>query len=157
MGSTSSLHEKVRYKGEFACSVSKFNKKTNEFQIIENAQDFFLDQNNNSFDIISELMEQHLLGVISKIVSPSKILVSPFRIRCGFGGDDGDGSGNFYLPFKLETIPNMYFEVTDIEFYNLTNEQHTTVLYKVNSNEKTTRFVMKFNVDIDVDLDLKNE
>lgn len=133
--------EKKYYKGEFACSVYMYDKKTKEYKLIKNAEDFFFEKDNNSFENITELMEQHLLKVIGNIASP-------YRISSGFGGDEGDGSGYFYLPFKLETIPDMYFEVDNIQLYNLTNKEHTSVSYKINADEKISRFVMKFNIDL---------
>lgn len=143
-----SKQSKSIYTGEFNCSVSLFNDENGQYEELHEAQDYLLDAEPFAFEIMSELIEKHVVDFINQ--KSDKPSTDQLLLAYGFGGDHGDGDGYFSVPFKLTEIPPMYFEMvhTKRNAFKLTKPVLTLYGKETEDEDVLSKFVMNFSVEL---------
>ena len=139
---------KKYYTGEFNCSVSIFNQENGDYEELHEAQDYLLDAEPFAFEIMSELIEKHVVDYINENLDKSSS--TQLLLGYGFGGDHGDGDGYFSVPFRLTEIPPMYFEMVQTErnAFKLTKPLLTLYGKETTDKDVLSKFVMNFRVEL---------
>jgi hypothetical protein len=146
MGGKQSTSNEKYYTGEFNCSVSIFDEEIGDYEELRDAQDYLLNVEPFAFEIMSELIEKHVVDFINENLetSPNTQLLLGY----GFGGDHADGDGYFRVPFKLTEIPPMYFEMTQTERNVFKLTKPVLTLYGKETQDGLSKFVMNFSVEL---------
>lgn len=77
--------------------------------LIKHADDFF-DCETDEWVIINDAMKKVLIPIL-----PERG-VDKSNWQCGFGGDEGNGLVDYWLPKKIAYLPNVVFKIKGIEY-----------------------------------------
>jgi hypothetical protein len=148
MGGKQSTSIEKYYTGEFNCSVSLFNRETGQYEELREAQDYLLEIEPFAFEIMSDFIEKHVVTFINRHLEATTSK-EELLLGYGFGGDHGDGNGNFCVPFKLTEIPPMYFEMVHTKRNLFKLKKPLLPLYgKESKDDDLSKFVMNFSVEL---------